>query len=260
MKNAVKKAYKNYDSVNLLGVNIDVVDGHTVPKLILEHLLEDRPATIFNVNVHAMNLAYSNDEFRNSLNKADIVFSDGFGVNLGATLLGLTLGSRMTYADHLDDILAFCAKHKKRIFLLGDIDEVGRLFKAAAIKKHPELIFSGTHHGFFEKKGEESDQVVTLINDSNTDVLMLAMSMPLQEVWCDNNKSKLNTTINMSIGGLPRIYIGWIARGPKWMTDNGLEWFYRLMVQRSTVFNRYVIGNPLFFFRILKSRLFGSKR
>lgn len=254
----MNKTNEAYDKVNLLGVNVDVFDGCGVPEYIHDHFLEKKPVTIFNVNIHALNLAYENGQFRDSLNDADLVFSDGYGANLGAKLLGENIGARMTCADFFDEIFAICEKEKIRVFLLGDVDEVGSLFKSKVLEKYPGLIFSGTHHGFFDKEGEESEQVIRQINDSNTDLLLLAMSMPIQELWCHQNKAKLNTLINMSIGGLPRIYIGWIARGPKWMTDNGLEWFYRLMVQRGTVFKRYVIGNPLFMFRILKSRLFGS--
>jgi N-acetylglucosaminyldiphosphoundecaprenol N-acetyl-beta-D-mannosaminyltransferase len=241
--------------MKMMGVKIDKVDGKDIPSVIFDHLHRNEQITIFNVNTHAMNIAYHDEEFRGAINQADLIFSDGFGVNLAAKILGVQIGGRATYADSIDDILSFCAQNSKRVYVLGDVEELLDVFVDKAIKRHPKLVFAGTHHGFFAKTGPESDTVVEHINNSGADVLMLAMSMPIQEKWCHANKQKLGPTVMMSIGGLPRIYVGWIARGPAWMTNNGLEWFYRLMVQREKVFKRYVLGNPLFLFRAFLTKL-----
>jgi N-acetylglucosaminyldiphosphoundecaprenol N-acetyl-beta-D-mannosaminyltransferase len=43
------------------------------------------------------------------------------------------------------------------------------------------------------------------------------------------------------------------------MTDNGLEWLGRLLIEPRRLFQRYVIGNPLFMLRVLGQR-FGLLR
>jgi len=39
------------------------------------------------------------------------------------------------------------------------------------------------------------------------------------------------------------------------MTDNGLEWLGRLLIEPRRLWKRYLIGNPLFLWRVLKQRL-----
>jgi N-acetylglucosaminyldiphosphoundecaprenol N-acetyl-beta-D-mannosaminyltransferase len=54
----------------------------------------------------------------------------------------------------------------------------------------------------------------------------------------------------MGVGGLFDFYSGRIARAPVWMREMGLEWVFRLMQEPGRMWRRYVIGNPLFLFRV----------
>ena len=45
---------------------------------------------------------------------------------------------------------------------------------------------------------------------------------------------------------------GRINRGPRWMTEHGLEWLCRLAVEPRKLWRRYLIGNPQFLWRVLK--------
>ena len=39
------------------------------------------------------------------------------------------------------------------------------------------------------------------------------------------------------------------------MTDHGLEWLARLLIEPRRLWKRYLVGNPLFLWRIVKQRL-----
>ena len=61
-------------------------------------------------------------------------------------------------------------------------------------------------------------------------------------------------------GGAAFDYIsGELRRAPRWMTDHGLEWLGRLLIEPRRLFQRYVLGNPLFMLRVLAQR-FGLLR
>lgn len=239
----------------MLGIKFDRTSRRGVLDFIAAHAGKGVQRIINNVNIHAFNLAYSDQEFHHILNNSDLVFVDGVGVKWGGNIKGIDVGGRITPADLVDELMEICADNNWPIFLLGDTDEVLKDFVNKAAKEHPNTVFAGQHHGFFEKQGPESDKVVELVNQSNAEVVLTFMSMPLQEKWVWNNKESLKPVVYFAAGGLARIYTGHIARGPKWMTDNGLEWLYRLAVQRRKVWRRYVIGNPLFLWRVLLERL-----
>ena len=249
-----KEENENFGMVDILGVCVHRVDRAGLLSTIEQAIEQGSGGIINDLNVHAANLAQVDPEFRNILNKSDLVFVDGAGIMLGAKLLGKRLGERLTYADWMDDLFARCAEQGWSIFFVGDTEETGAKFSESLAERHPGCKFAGRHHGFFDREGDENERVLEAINASGADIVLAGMSMPIQEKWVWANKDKLTAKVFLTCGGFPRVYIGDIPRGPKWMTDNGLEWFYRLCMQPS-VWRRYLLGNPLFLFRILRQRV-----
>lgn len=245
-------------SQDFAGIRVDTVNRDDVLAHIERAVTSGTGGNIANVNVHAINTAWTDDEFRRFLNEADLVFVDGFGVQLGARLCGMRFGERLTPADWIDDLLEACVRHQWPIFWLGDTDEVGEAFERRLCEKYPSLRFAGRHHGFFQREGAENDAIIKQINASGAKILMVGMSMPIQEKWIWANRHRLKPSVRLAFGGLARIVTGHIRRGPSWMTQHGLEWLYRLCVQPSYTWRRYLLGNPLFILRVLKWKYLGT--
>lgn len=246
-------------SVDIQGICVHRVFRADLLAQIRQAIETGEGGNILNINIHAANLAWEDDEFRAILNSADQVFVDGAGILLAAKIMNWQLGERLTVADWMDDMLTLCVSEDWPIFWLGDTDEVGAAFEKKVLEDHPGVIFAGRHHGFFDRNGTENEQVIEQINRSGAKILMVGMSMPIQEKWLHANRKRLLPAVRLTFGGAARIATGHIRRGPRWMTDNGLEWLYRLCVQPRYTWRRYVIGNPLFFIRLLHWHLFHKK-
>jgi UDP-N-acetyl-D-mannosaminuronic acid transferase (WecB/TagA/CpsF family) len=41
------------------------------------------------------------------------------------------------------------------------------------------------------------------------------------------------------------------------MLEHSLEWLFRLAIEPRRLFARYVVGNPLFLYRVLRERITG---
>ena len=242
-------------AAKLLGIRIDVVFRADLLTHIEQAAETGNGGLITNVNVHAMNIAWRDHEFRTILNKSALVFVDGTGVKLGAKFCSVPVGDRLTPADWIDELFLVCARRQWSVFWLGDTEKIGADFERELARRHPQCVFAGRHHGFFVKTGSESDAVVNLINQSGAKILMVGMSMPIQEKWLWANRHLLRAPVLLPLGGMARIYTGATRRGPRWMTDNGMEWLFRLVVQPRDTWRRYVIGNPLFIFRIMLARV-----
>ena len=76
------------------------------------------------------------------------------------------------------------------------------------------------------------------------------MGSPVQEAWLLEHSAQLKCKTALAVGGLFDFYSGQIARSPLWLREIGLEWVWRLMQEPKEKFTRYVIGNPLFLFRV----------
>ncbi|MFI3198871.1 MAG: exopolysaccharide biosynthesis polyprenyl glycosylphosphotransferase, partial [Methylococcaceae bacterium] len=82
---------------------------------------------------------------------------------------------------------------------------------------------------------------------------------PKQELWLARNREQLNATVCLGTGGLFDYYSGRIARAPVWIREIGLEWTWRLIQEPGRMWKRYIIGNPLFLYRVWLQRQQGPK-
>ena len=202
-----------------------------------------------------MNFACEMPWYKEFINRSDLVFCDGFGVLLGAKICGCGVKSehRMTCPDYIENLALACELENASLYLLAG--KPGVIEKAIAKLKvvAPNLDIKG-HHGYFHKSGVENEYVIDEINQFKPDVLYIGFGMPLQERWIIDNFDQINAKVFLPLGACLDFYTGVVNRGPTWMTDRGLEWLSRLGTEPQRLWQRYVVGNPLFFFRLLKER------
>jgi N-acetylglucosaminyldiphosphoundecaprenol N-acetyl-beta-D-mannosaminyltransferase len=244
------------ETVSLLGVRIHNISLSELLDLIKGMTISERKYIIANVNVHAMNLAYQFDWFRTFLNSSSVVFCDGIGVKWGARLLGLNIKHRYTPPDWISDLCNTCVQNDFSIFFLGSLPGVAEKAAHQLRTRFPNLNVAGTFHGYFDKtKGSlENEAVISKINSVSPDILFVGFGMPLQESWLRENWDRIESNVAITGGALFDYISGTVRRAPPWMTEHGLEWFGRLLVEPKRLWRRYILGNPIFFWRVLLHR------
>jgi len=251
---------RNFNEITLLDTKFHKVTTRQLIDYAVESATYEKKTIIGNVNVRAMNFAYELPWYRNFLNESDLVFCDGFGVLLGAKLMGYSIESqhRMTCPDYIECLARACERNNVSLFLLAGKPTVVDKAIEKLLAIAPNLRIDG-HHGYFEKTGKENDAVIQKINTFKPGILYVGFGMPLQEQWIIDNLSKIDARVFFPLGACLDFYTGSVYRGPSWMTDNGFEWLARLFTEPSRLWSRYIVGNPLFFYRIVKDKLFGSR-
>lgn len=63
----------------------------------------------------------------------------------------------------------------------------------------------------------------------------------------------------MGVGGLFDFYSGTTKRAPAWVREIGFEWIYRILQEPGRMWRRYVVGNPLFLYRVMKWKVFSHE-
>lgn len=212
-------------------------------------------------NVHSLNLAYRQAWLRLFMNHADLVRLDGAGLRLGARVLGHPTPPRATWADFAWQLAAFAEPRGFTFFFLGGRPGVAEKAAARLRERHPDLQIVGTHHGYFDKTpgSPENEAVVHAINAVKPNILIVGFGMPIQERWLMENWDRIDANVALTAGAMFDYVSGELRRGPRWMTDHGLEWLARLIIEPRRLWKRYLIGNPLFLWRVLKQR-FGLLR
>lgn len=123
--------------------------------------------------------------------------------------------------------------------------------------KYPQFQVVGTHDGYFDKSvdSQENQMVIEKINKVRPNILLVGFGMPVQEYWLQENWEKIDTNIALTGGAVFDYLSGELRRAPRWMTDHGLEWLGRLIIEPRRLWKRYIIGLPLFFLRVLLFKL-----
>ncbi len=240
--------------VNVLGVGVDDCNLAELLERVSE-LARGGRSTVMYANIHTLNTAYVDEQCRQAMNQADVVYCDGAGVVWGARLLGQRLPERMTGADWIYPLCQSCAEKGLSLYLLGGRPGVAEAAARKLMDGYPGLSIVGTHHGYIHAASQETEGAIAAVNEANPDILLVGMGTPLQEKWIAAHRDELEVPVVWAVGALFDFVAGVAPRGPRWMLDHGLEWLYRLGVEPGRMWRRYVVGNPLFLLRVLGQRL-----
>jgi N-acetylglucosaminyldiphosphoundecaprenol N-acetyl-beta-D-mannosaminyltransferase len=243
--------------VDVLGVPVDPLDIASLHARLCAFVRSGARATVLHANVHAINLACRHDWLRDVFRRADLVFCDGHGVRLAARLLGGRLPARITYADWTWDLVRWCEHEGFSLFLLGAAPGVADLAAARLRARHPRLRIVGTRDGHFDKTAGSPDtaSVVAALNAAAPDLVIVGFGMPLQERWVDEQRAAIHAPVVLTGGAVFDYVSGRLRRPPRWMNERGLEWLGRLAIEPRRLASRYLVGNPVFAWRVLRERL-----
>ncbi len=200
------------------------------------------------INTNSINLAYCNPQLVGILNKADRSFADGSGVRIAAKQRGIKLKENVNGTDMLPGLCRAVANKDKSLFLLGSAPGIAEKTARKIQALYPRVKIAGTHHGYFDM--DNSEEVINKINQSGANICLVGLGSPNQEKWLNEHKSSLKVDTAVAVGGLFDFYSGRIPRAPLWLRELGLEWIFRLMKEPRAKFYRYVIGNPIFMWRV----------
>ena len=242
----------------LLGTQIDPLSLDELLFAIQDCILRHKIVVMSYVNIHTLNTAYATPWFRDFLNHSDLAFCDGFGVKLAAKLTGQTLQHRFTPPDFIESVCEVARTHDWRVFFLGAKPGVAQRAAERLATTLPRLQIQ-THHGYFDKAVDcsENQMVVEQINRFQPHILVIGFGTPMQERWIMENLSSLRINVAFPVGAMFDFLSGEVPRGPRWLTDHGFEWLSRLVIEPRRLWKRYLIGNPLFFWRVFVHHFLG---
>jgi N-acetylglucosaminyldiphosphoundecaprenol N-acetyl-beta-D-mannosaminyltransferase len=248
---SIRNSISKYEKVEVWGVPIGDLTRDQLTSIFLQLVKNRKRGWISYVNVHAMNLSYSIEWFHQYLQKSIMIYCDGQGLRYGAALLGKRISERIAFSEWILDVCEVAVQTGKGLYLLGATDEILEKAKRNLLHLYPTLAILGMHHGYFSDR--ESSSLIDLINRSGADIVVVGMGMPKQEKWIQENFARLKPHLVLNAGSCFDFVAGTKKRCPQWLGNIGLEWLFRLILEPKRLWRRYLIGNPLFIYRIIKT-------
>jgi N-acetylglucosaminyldiphosphoundecaprenol N-acetyl-beta-D-mannosaminyltransferase len=243
-------------NANVLGIRIDPATPESLIDTVEQSVAARSRDIIIPINAHFLNLATENTWLKDLAGATGVhVVADGKGVMLASVLRGVRLPAQIRFADWVFNLFERATKKRLSFFFLGAEDEIVSRAATQIRKRYPGLQILGTHNGYFPKTSKASQEVVSVINEARPDILLLGMSMPVEEQWIWEHRSRLDAGVIVLGSGCFEWLAGRVKSAPRWVSAVYCEWLFRLLQEPRRLWRRYLIGNPLFLFRILRHQL-----
>lgn len=143
------------------------------------------------------------------------------------------------------------------VMFMGSSEKVLDLIVKRAAEVYPHLkvvTYSPPYKPEFSD--EDNKAIIDAINAVNPDLLWIGMTAPKQEKWTYSHWNELNIHCHVgTIGAVFDFFAGTVERAPIWWQRHGLEWLYRLLKEPKRMWRRYIIGNTLFLWNMLKEKV-----
>ncbi len=210
------------------------------------------------INAHSYNTALKDAFFAEALMNGDALIPDGASIVMACRKLKAKSQPKERIAGW--DLFTMEMERLNRkggtCFFMGSSEKVLKLIRERAKTVYPHIrieTYSPPYKPEFS--AEENRDIIEAINRANPDLLWIGMTAPKQEKWAYRHWKELNIHCHCgTIGAVFDFFAGTMERAPIWWQEHSLEWLYRLIKEPRRMWRRYIIGNTLFIWNILKER------
>lgn len=240
-------------TVNILNLPID-----NISKVELLQKLKSG-GIVFTPNVDHLVKLQKDQEFYKAYDIATYRVCDSQIVMYASKFLGTPLKEKISGSDLFPAFYNYYKDDRDiKIFLLGASEGVAKKAQEQINRQIGRNIIVASHSPSFgfENNEKECQEIVEAVNKSGATVLAIGVGAPKQEKWIVEYKEKLpNIKIFLAIGATLDFEAGNKPRAPKWMSDMGLEWLYRLASEPQRLWKRYLVDDLPFVWLVLKQKL-----
>lgn len=219
-------------------------------------LLPDGKLLINTINAHSYNVALKDNLFQEALLNGGALIPDGASMVLAFKFLRRERIERTAGWDLFQYEMNKLNEKGGVCFFLGSSEGTLELVREKAKEVYPNIEIVTYSPPYKTEFSEEENRImVDAVNSANPDLLWIGMTAPKQEKWAYVHLNELNVHCHIgTIGAVFDFFAGTMQRAPQWWQKNGLEWAYRLLKEPKRMWRRYIIGNVLFLWNILKEK------
>lgn len=210
---------------------------------------KDKNAYVVTPNVdHIVQLEHGG-ELCKVYENADLILTDGKPLLWIAKWYGTPIKEKISGSDLFPLLCEMAAKKGYKMFFLGAAEGVAAKAAENLMKRYPGLDVVDTYSPpfGFEKDEAEMQKITEMIKNAKPHILIVGLGCPKQELFILHNKERLGVPISLGLGASLDFEAGNVKRAPKWMSEHGLEWLFRITQDPKRMFKRYIIEDRKIF-------------
>ena len=234
---------KKQKLLNTLVNNVDINEALIeIDKMI--HIFNGKSYVVA-INVDVVMKIEHDDYLKKIVDEADLALVDGKPLVWISKWHKSPVKAKASGSDLVPHLCKRAANNNYSIFIIGGKEGVAEKAKEELKKMIPKINIVGTYSPpiGFEKDSVEINKINSLILNANPDILIACFGCPKQEKWIYENYTKYNAKVSICAGATVDFLAGNVKRAPKWMSDYGLEWFFRFLQEPRRMFKRYFIDD-----------------
>lgn len=240
--------------IKFLNTEVDNLTMNEAVQKIEQLILSKKPSYVVTPNVDHIVKLETDKEFQEVYKEAALILTDGMPLIWISKLKKNPIKEKVSGSDLFPEVCKLAADKGYKVFLLGAAEGVAAKAAENLSEKYKNLNVVGTYspsYGF-EKKEDEIQEIIKMINEVKPDILAVGLGAPKQEKFLYNFRNQLNVPVSLAIGASIDFEAGNINRAPEWMQRSGLEWFYRLCKEPKRMFKRYLVDDMKIFKLVFK--------
>ncbi|MDO4305298.1 MAG: WecB/TagA/CpsF family glycosyltransferase [Eubacteriales bacterium] len=229
----------------LLNTYVNNLNFEEAVRSIDQLILKGIPAFVVEINVDVVLKLENDSYFKEIADRADMVLVDGQPLVWIAKWHKRPVKEKVSGSDLVLGICKLAQDKGYTIFILGGRNGVSEQAAENLRKDFPDIVIAGTYEPplGFDKDEEELKKINHMISRVHPDILLACLGCPKQEKWIFENYLKYGAKVSVCAGATVDFLAGRIKRAPKWMSNHGLEWFYRFLNEPRRLFKRYFIDD-----------------
>jgi N-acetylglucosaminyldiphosphoundecaprenol N-acetyl-beta-D-mannosaminyltransferase len=220
---------------------------------VLDSIDEQKSLLLTYLNQHCFNIYSSNVYYRKLLDTKFDIYQADLGVFLALKIFFSKKINRIDATAMNKVILEELIRGNIPLVIVGGIFDK-KFVQDETKKRGINLVAYNT--GYFEEI--QTDSIITELSKINTRIFIVGMGVPQQELFADKLSQTSGPKVIICVGNFLEFYFGTKKRAPVFIQKIGMEWMFRLITEPGRLWNRYLIGIPLFIFRILKLKFEGK--
>jgi nucleotide sugar dehydrogenase len=254
---AARQAYsapakRKIDRVNILGVGVNAVNMQMALDEIEGWIAERKQNVALNVPAHCIVECLRDDNLRKIYNRAGLVNPDGMPIAWIARWMGHRHVSQVCGPDLMLTLCKRSVSKGYRHFLYGGWPpDVVEQLACQLEEKFPGIQIVGKFAPPFRPLTEAEDAEVTaMINGAHPDIVWIGLGAAKEEFWAESHLRRITAPALIGVGAAFDFHAGYKTRAPRWMSQAGLEWFFRVLTEPKRLGPRYLKDNPVFLWNI----------
>lgn len=229
----------------LLNTYVNNVDMKETLDAIDNMIASDKKNYIVAINVDVVMKIEKDSYLKKITDSAGIVLVDGKPLIWISKLQKRPVKAKISGSDLVPLLCKHASKKKYSIFIIGGKEEIAEKARDNLEKQYANINIVGTYAPpfGFEKDMDEITAINQMITEAQPDILIACFGCPKQEKWIYENYLHYGAKVSICAGATVDFLAGNVNRAPKWMSEHGLEWFYRFLQEPKRMFRRYFIDD-----------------